>query len=58
MATLMDLRATFNSMTEEQILGKRLEKEGISKRMREMIIEIHDETRNVMKVREEHREKF
>lgn len=44
--------------TEKQILGKRLEEEGISKRMREMIIEVRDETRNVMKVREEHREKF
>ena len=54
MAALIDLRATFNSV-DRGILGKRLEEEGISKIMRERI---YDETRNVMKVREEHGEKF
>lgn len=55
-AALVDLRAAFDSV-DRRIMGKRL-KEGVSRRLRERIMEIYEETRSVVKIDRSYGEKF
>ena len=48
-ATLVDLRAAFDSV-DRKILRRRLEEVGVGEKLRERIVEIYRETRNVVKV--------
>lgn len=48
-AILVDLRATFDSVDRE-ISGRRLEEVGVGEKLRERIVEIYRETRNVVKL--------
>lgn len=56
-AMMVDLKAAFDSVDKE-VLGRRLEEGGISKRIRERIRKIYRETRVCDKYRREKEEEF
>ena len=56
-AVMVDLKAAFDSV-DRGVMRKRLKEEGISKRLRDRIGEIYEETRSVVRVGESCGEKF
>lgn len=48
-AALVDLRAVFDSV-DRRIMRKRLEEEEVSKRLKERIMKIYEETKSVVKI--------
>lgn len=55
--TLVDLRAAFDSVDKE-ILKRRLEEVGISRRLRKKMIKIYEETRYIKRVEQEYGKRF
>ena len=49
-AILVDLRASRFNSVDREISGRRLEEVGVGEKLRERIVEIYRETRNVVKV--------
>lgn len=57
MATFIDLKAMFDSV-DRRVLGRSLGGRGVSVKLRERIIEIYEETRNVVRVGDRVGKKF